>query len=206
MNLPLAFEMSDAAWASVCGVLLLIVRQEYAIKQTRLNAEIAREGRDKINENIDKNTNLTKASAANLESIAAHRIAIALGRKDGTRHSPEFVQIALPGVDYETFGLSTGDLVEWRSEGCDKGRKVRFKVHGPAQIGFHFHEIAEINFGVAGTLVYETLDRTVRIGPGESFTAAADEIHKASFDGPGEACCQWPDQEGDILTIGFYPQ
>lgn len=190
----------------IFGIATILCTQFFQIYTIKLNARLAEKGRQTINENIAQNTAITKNAVNNIQTIAGQRMALALGRKPAINHKPEFFEIALPGVDYETFGLSTGEKVEWRSEACENGRKVRFLVSGPAEIGFHFHLHVEVNSSVRGTLIYETSDKVVHLQPGEHYSCEADEIHKASFEGPGEATCFWPELESDTLTIGFFPQ
>jgi len=201
------------------GIVTIIIQQNYGIKQLRLQAELAREAqetavtaREEIKEGIKENTVITEKAAAaaeevknKLDSIPQQRIATALAHKVGDS-KPEFYEIRLPGVDYEPFGWSTGAVVEWKSEWCEHGRRVRFLVHGPASLGFHFHKVVEIIFTMRGTLTYETTDTVVTINPGESYRAEVDAIHSATFEEAGEAICYWPDQDTDNLLIGIYPQ
>lgn len=207
------------AWATVgivvtalAGIATIIIQQSYSIKQIRLNAELAKDGREVINSKIDDNTAKTEVVVNAVEDVKNHlasvpqqRLATALAQRVG-HSSPEFYEIKLPGVDYEPFGWSTGALVEWKSEYTDEGRKVRFLVHGPASIGFHFHRVTEAIFSMRGKLVYETIDTVVEINPGEFYTADIDAVHSATFDEPGEAVCHWKEQDSDLLLIGIYPQ
>jgi len=77
-------------------------------------------------------------------------------------------------------------------------------------MGFHFHEVAEILFGVAGTLIFEVGDVIKTISAGEKFTAEADAVHSARFEKssvfPGVIVVHWPDLNSDILEVGVYLQ
>lgn len=161
---------------------------------------------DKIDENTTLTTDvkkLTEKVKTHLETTPEQRTAMALARMDG---EPVFYDMHLPGVDYEPFMWSVGALVEWKQEYCERGRQVRFKSHGESSIGFHWHTVTEITFGVAGKLTYELHDIVVEIHPGEVYTAAPDQIHRASFDAAGMAVVHWPEQESDILKIGLFVQ
>lgn len=162
---------------------------------------------NRLADKIDENTTITTDLKNKLDSISDQRAATVLARKDGI---PAYYKVTLPGVDYEEFKWSTGSLVEWKSEYCERGRQVRYRVTGPCEMGFHFHEIAEIMFGVAGTLFLEIGDITVELNAGDTFTAAADAVHAARFEKtsvfPGEVVVHWPDLSSNILEVGVFLQ
>lgn len=164
----------------------------------------------RLADKIDENTTLTTEVKTHLQSVAQQRVATALALKGGDG-VPVFYKIQLPGVDYEKFGLATGPgLVEWKSEYCEQGRQVRYLVHGPCEVGFHFHKMAEVLFGVRGTLIFEVGEEMIEINAGETYRAEAESVHAARFEDtgvfPGEIICHWPDQTTDILEIGIFLQ
>jgi quercetin dioxygenase-like cupin family protein len=169
------------------------------------------EREDRLAAKIDENTAITQKTAESTHALKLHLETVDGQREatnfalNGSTANPEFYEIRLPGEEYETFGWTTGSLVEWKSEPCPQGRQVRFLVHGPASMGFHFHKVTEVIFTMRGKLNYETTNKVVELFPGQSFVAQIDAIHSASFEEAGEAVCHWPEQDSDILLIGIFP-
>ena len=124
----------------------------------------------------------------------------------GLRGNAEKIFIALPGAEYEPFPLSTGAPVEWRIEPTSIGRKARFKASGPAQIGYHFHDVAEVLIASDGILFYDVGGSERALLPGDTYTAQPHEVHRAEFKSAGEALALWTDLESDQLEVSFFPQ
>lgn len=115
--------------------------------------------------------------------------------------------LPLPGPDYETFHLSTGDPVLWKSEPTSQGKKVRFRALGPGKsiIGYHEHCSPEILIAESGVLFYGVGGEKRALLSRDSYIAQPHELHYAEFQGPGEATVQWPDLEGDSIDVSFFP-
>jgi len=150
------------------------------------------------------NTDMTRENSEKLSELAQLKDMTTLAKRLGSTE-PVFYTVDLPPDHFVPFGLSEGAKVYWKSEPCDKGRKVRFLVHGKCCMGFHFHKVTEIIFNVRGTLYFDTAQGPITLNPGDSYEAAPETVHSARFEEPGEATCHWPDQDGDKLEIGIWP-
>jgi len=134
-----------------------------------------------------------------VRSVISHAIS-------SLRGNAEKIFITLPGDAYEPFPLSTGSPVEWKQEPTTQGRKVRFKAHGPAQIGYHFHDVPEVLIASIGILFYDVGGCERALIPGDTYTAQPHEVHRAEFKAAGEALALWTDLKSDQLEISFFPQ
>lgn len=116
----------------------------------------------------------------------------------------ETVSLSLPGFEYEPFPYSTGAPVFWKQERVSHGRQVRFRAIGPAQIGLHYHDVAEVLIACRGILYYTAGGSSRALIPGDTYTAQPHEIHKAEFRDAGEALAYWTDLESDELEMSFF--
>lgn len=123
---------------------------------------------------------------------------------DSYRPQAETLVIRLPGFDYQEFPYSTGAPVFWKQEKCSQGRKVRFRAFGPAQIGLHYHDVAEVLVAAEGVLYFTVGGSERALIQGDTYTAQPHEVHSAQFKGSGEALAYWTDLESDDLTMSFF--
>ena len=147
-----------------------------------------------------------KAHLTTITKLADFATLIPTATKPMKGAEPVFHLLKLPSEDYEPFPLSEGSPAEWKSEPCHQGRQVRFRVLGPATMGFHFHrQTAEFLFMVDGDLILETTEEVVHLKKGDSYQTPADMVHSAVIRESGEVICHWSGLDADEIEIGIWP-